>query len=368
MTSSGARDAIANTATPVGEAKVSRSPLSHWWLLVYFLPAPLAVIVLAGDQGRWWELPLRDLALMILHTAFIGGIIHALYEWVVGPRLSGKPLAVRIAAHAITIELAVIVGLTAALPIANTIRPLSERNFVFDIFLASVLSGAYVGGALTVQMLHGRAQASEQRANREREARARAEVRALQARTNSHFLFNALNALSGHIRTDPELAETLTLGMARLMRYSLDAARHRRVPLKRELDAVRDYLNVEGARYGPRLRYDFDVDPAANDALVPPMSVQPLVENAILHGVGGGLKEGEVWVTASVRNDRLRIEVIDDGPGPGRSTHTGSATSLTDLRERLELLYGGRASFSLASRDPRGSKATLDLPHEQEED
>ncbi len=152
------------------------------------------------------------------------------------------------------------------------------------------------------------------------------------------------------------------------MRYSLDAARHRYVPLTQELDAVRDYLAVEGARYGARLRYEFDVDPAAHQAPVPPMSIQPLVENAILHGVGAGQKEGELRVTASVRDDVLRAEVIDDGPGPGGSAHTGSATSLADLRERLDLLYGERASFRLTPHEPRGSTATLELPYEHTEE
>jgi hypothetical protein len=177
-----------------------------------------------------------------------------------------------------------------------------------------------------------------------------AEVRLLQAQMNPHFLFNALNAVLAS-KDDPHEVERVTQGLADYLRAALRASRPLE-PLGRELDALEGYLTVEEARFGSRLACSIDCDRAARGVLVPPLLVQPLVENAIKYGSnpeGGPLR---VAVRAAVADGRLTVEVANTGtwqtaPEPTRSHGLG----LHGLRRRLELLYGRAASVAIAEAD-----------------
>jgi LytS/YehU family sensor histidine kinase len=136
------------------------------------------------------------------------------------------------------------------------------------------------------------------------------------------------------------------------------------VPLLREAQIVTDYLAVQEARFGSRLCAHVEVDDAAASALVPPMCLQPLVENAVLHGVAPRREGGTIRVSARVRSGALLLEVQDDGPEPGaqrRAQHRGTGSSLRDLKARLRLLYGERAAL-IAGPVPGGFRARVTLP------
>ena len=347
-------------------ARRRRSPLSHYWLLAYFVPLPVTIYLVNPGSFADGSIPPLTLRMTLLHTLTIGCTAHALLEWVVGPWLQRlRPWAMPLAFLLIT-QASVIIGLVIALPVASQIVPLEERSLLWTWFQSSVYAIAYGGFALTAETLWKRAKTHAARADQEKAARRRAEERALQARTSAHFLFNALNTLAGLVREDPEAAEEMTLGMARIMRYSLSGASEPRVPLHRELAAVRDYLSIESVRFGDRIHWEIAVDESARGALVPPMSVQPLVENAILHGIAGGRKTGAVRIAAMRQRGRLRITICDDGPGPGQSSHRGSGTNLRELAARLELLYGDDARVALrpAPGAAEGCEASLDIPFE----
>jgi hypothetical protein len=213
-----------------------------------------------------------------------------------------------------------------------------------------------------VQELRDHAALAEQRARLAREAALRAQLEALQARTNPHFLFNGFNTVASLIADDPARAEENLLRLAEIMRYALEGSRAREVPLARELEIVRDYLELQAARFGERLRFRIEVDPRARSIAVPPLSVQPLVENAVLHGLGTRRAGGEVEVHVSCGARAAFIDVLDDGVGPEASEHRGTGTALRDLEQRLHILYGEAGKLERGQRAQGGYRVRVTLP------
>lgn len=196
----------------------------------------------------------------------------------------------------------------------------------------------------------------------ERHAKIQAELAALRARMDPHFLFNSLNAIAALVHVDPDLAERTVERVAELLRYTLATGDERLVPLARELSITRDYFQIERARFGERVTLSVDIADALTERLVPPLAVQVLVENAILHAAQRSTAPVAIVVRALALGDGLAIEVDDDGPGPGASTHRGAGTGLRDLGARLALLYGAGALVSLQPREGGGTRARIDLP------
>lgn len=227
-------------------------------------------------------------------------------------------------------------------------------GFVFGA-LALSLAFLYDGFEL-------RAREGELHAELSRREAVDARLEALQARTNPHFLFNSLNAIAGLVPLDPERAERAIETLSLAMRYALDSTRTPFVSLERELEAAREYLELERLRFGDRLRLELDVEPGLGPAPVPPLSLQPLVENAVRHGIAQREEGGELRVTVAREGARLLLRVDDDGPGPGASTQKGTGTALRDLRSRLDLLYGDTASLDVESGPEGGCRVDLRVP------
>ncbi|WP_437623861.1 sensor histidine kinase [Sorangium sp. So ce1151] len=164
-------------------------------------------------------------------------------------------------------------------------------------------------------------------------------------------------------RSLPSHEITLLVGrLARLFRYSLEGSERHVVPLGDEISNVTEYLEVERVRFRERLRYAVLVDPALHSIEVPPMLLQPLVENAVKHGASRRVEGGSVTLRAELAGDDLLLFVLDDGPGPEGSSHRGTGTSLLDLRERLRLLYGEDGRLSAGVGPEGGFMARLRLP------
>jgi two-component sensor histidine kinase len=171
----------------------------------------------------------------------------------------------------------------------------------------------------------------------------RAELRALRAQINPHFLFNALNAVAGCIRTRPEVADDTLAQLAEVFRYTLSRSHNEWVRLAEEFDFVRSYLAVEQVRFGDRLQTTVTGDSAAADASIPAMIIQPLVENAIQHGTSRVIGNAKVAIDITLHGGVLRIEVSDNGPGfPAGFTLTDarSGHGLRNVAERLQGYYG----------------------------
>jgi signal transduction histidine kinase len=208
---------------------------------------------------------------------------------------------------------------------------------------------------------------------REREARSReleaqlgqARLEALRSQVRPHFLFNALNTVSMLVRNgESERAVQMVAGIGELLRSSLAESPEQEVPLAAELGFVRRYLSIEEFRFPDRLRVEVDVDEELLSAEVPNLILQPLVENAIRHGVAKHSSSGLVRIAARRRNGWLELSVEDDGPGlpEGFEPDAGSGIGLRNVRSRMEQLYGGRQEFVIENAAPKGAAARLRIP------
>jgi two-component system sensor histidine kinase AlgZ len=251
--------------------------------------------------------------------------------------------------------------------VSLAVRPLHNQVCGRDIpagqfaLTAVLISCLIFLPAMAVQAQRNRTEAVERVAQAQRQAALLAQLQALQARTNPHFFFNSINTVASLIPEDPQLAERTLERLADLFRYALDSARTPRVPLSREFELVSDYLAIQQARFGARLRSTVTLDPALAAFEVPPLLLQPLVENAILHGLGDR-RAGKVEVEARREGDRVVIEVRDDGPGPGASGHRGTRTSVRELEERVRLAFGEGGLLALEAAPGGGCLARLALP------
>jgi len=191
-----------------------------------------------------------------------------------------------------------------------------------------------------------------------------AELRALQSQINPHFLFNALNTLYGTIPRESADARRMVLNLAEIFRYSLRADRTM-IPLSEELEIVRAYLEIETLRLGDKLKTEISVDQTASTALIPVLSVQPLIENAVKHGVAGRSGPGTVRLDARTTPNGVCIEVSDDGGGfqplDRRRSGSGGGVGLENVRQRLRLCFGESSCVQIESTD-RGSMVSFLVP------
>jgi len=192
-----------------------------------------------------------------------------------------------------------------------------------------------------------------------------ARVDALISQINPHFLFNTLNTVSSLVRFDPDMARTVILKLSNILRRRLKAQVHFS-PLRQEIEFIDDYLDIEVVRFGrDKLKIQKQIDPDALDAVVPSMILQPLVENAIRHGIAPKIEGGTITLRAARNNGKLTIEVSDDGVGiPEEKRHEvyDSGIGISNVRERLNVLYGAEFSFRIDSRPGQGTSIRLEIP------
>jgi glucose-6-phosphate-specific signal transduction histidine kinase len=207
---------------------------------------------------------------------------------------------------------------------------------------------------------------TRRRRQREKEARLRrelhdAELRALEAQINPHFLFNCLNSIRGLVTENPPLAQEMITRFATLLRYNLNRDVGHTVPLSAEAEVVADYLALEQVRFEDRLRVQFDIEPKAASVQVPPMVLQTLVENALKHGIGQLPEGGEIRIQAASEPESLVLRVENTGQLAERKP-ADPQIGLSNIRERLRLLYGDRARLQLANGDSKHVTATVWIP------
>jgi signal transduction histidine kinase len=216
-------------------------------------------------------------------------------------------------------------------------------------------------GATHAHHYYERFRERELRASQLEAELAHSQLHRLKMQLQPHFLFNSLNAVSTLIETDPEAAERMLSQLAGLLRESLREDAPHEVSLQDELTLLDRYLEIEKTRFSDRLSVGFDVDPSVLGARVPNFLLQPLVENAVRHGVARRSRAGRVDVRAWLDNGSLRLEVRDDGPGlapPPRAAGIG----LSNTRARLERLHGANYELALENLPEGGAVASVRLP------
>ncbi len=258
---------------------------------------------------------------------------------------------------AIVLYLTARVGLTNALQISATF---AWWQLLSGMWVYGLLAG--VSYALRVT---GRLREREAAAARADAQRMRAELNALRGQLNPHFLFNTLHTLSALVSQDPAVAQNAVERLADLLRYVLDAKRFEReeVTLAEELVFVRDYLGLEQLRFAERLSVVEDIDDDALDLMIPSLTLQPLVENAIKHGIEPRAGGGTMSIRASVSDDVLTLHISDDGPGAiAETVNTARGVGLRAVRQRIATRYGARGSFAIATSLGKGFSITITLP------
>jgi two-component system LytT family sensor kinase len=194
-----------------------------------------------------------------------------------------------------------------------------------------------------------------------------ARLDALQRQINPHFLFNTLNSIAALVRSKPELARTMTVKLANILRALLKD-HDTYVPLSEELSFTDDYLDIEVVRFGPdKLRVEKEIDPRTLDVMVPSILLQPLIENSIKHGLEPRIHGGTVTLRSRFEGNRLVIEVADDGVGMGNRPasalrRTGAGIGMKNVQERLEVLYGPQVRFTVVSSPGRGTLVSIEIP------
>jgi sensor histidine kinase YesM len=203
---------------------------------------------------------------------------------------------------------------------------------------------------------------------REGELRAsQAQLQALKMQLHPHFLFNALHSISALVHSDPDAADKMIARLGDFLRLTLDSAAAQEVTLKQELEFLNCYLEIERTRFRDRLTTHIDADPQVLDCVVPNLILQPIVENAIRHGVSQRAAHGHVEVRASRAGQTLRLEVRDNGRGLPEGAEVnrakqGGGVGLANTRARLQQLYGGSYRFELQNAPAGGAVVTLEIP------
>jgi two-component system, LytTR family, sensor kinase len=334
-----------------------------------------ASLVARGQPFAWWLTTLWQLVSLV---AWAVGMPLVLRLWrAVHVADDTAPKPDEVVAHALT---AVAIAAThAVLLVLGTLVvhvPLGTSSvanaigWAFAAYLPlDVLTYVAVAGAAYASNADRRAHAAATREGAVRGELAVAQLAGLRAQLRPHFLFNALNTASVMAgRGDADGTRRVLTGLAELLRYVMrgsderDAAAANTVPLRDEIAFIEQYLAIERERFPERLRAKVDVAPDLQEVYVPALLLQPLVENAIKHGLGGRIGAGEVVVRAWREGDTLRLSVADDGPGPSSPTDGSAGIGLVNTRARLTVFYGSAATLSLEPGATGGAIVLVTLP------
>jgi anti-sigma regulatory factor (Ser/Thr protein kinase) len=263
----------------------------------------------------------------------------------------------------------------AAIAIASAIRALimsfghSHTVEPGPPLVASVATGLLIYSLIAVSYqaiaYHGMAKARDAIAAKLRADLAEARLAGIEGKLHPHFLFNALNSIAALVRIDPPRAEVMVVQLSELLRAALRANPMQEVSLGDALELTEQYLAIERVRFQHRLRATVEASDAARRGRVPQLILQPLVENAVRHGIAPLDAGGSVTITARVQGDTLVMTVEDDGVGLGNAPpeRAGSGLGLNAVRSALSHLYGTAQRFDIRARDPRGTTVTIAMPY-----
>lgn len=317
----------------------------------WFVGAPAGAF--AGAPVRW-----------MLHSFAIGAIFSVSFyltcavpvpwmaRWVDGwPRWSAWPVVIATAMVGGSLGCVIAILSVRHLLHIHVVSPVSmSRLIAFDAILAALI--AIVLGIYSQKEL---------RARRAAEAAARAQSYALQSQINPHFFFNTLNTISALIPSDPAAAQRMIGRLAEMFRYTLACGQADLVPLEREVDFVRNYLELEKERFRQRLTFRLPEAAETSAIMLPGLTLQPLVENAVRHGVAKRLEGGEVRVQVARENGTAVVAVVNQTDGPA-TIEVKPGHAVANVRDRLRLAFGDRSALSWRNANPDTLAVELRVP------
>ena len=350
-------------------------PIFAGWALYWLLNA--AQVRLSSSYSRAMPMPWGSALLMQYPLAAVWALATPGILWL-GQRfpLERRRLALSVPVHVLA-SVVIVFALdllyawhTASFVDYPVVRPIFRRALqLFEVWF--IADGLLYWFVLTIGYV-----VQHQRSLRERELAAaelqtqlaRADLQALKMQLHPHFLFNALHTIGSLVRTgDRDTAVKVVAGLGDLLRRMLDDGSQQEVPLRQEIDFIRNYLAIEQVRFRDRLRVAINVDDAALDARVPHLILQPLVENAIRHGIGPHASAGLLTVSARRSGDRVHLLVRDDGPGigNGNGAEPRPGIGLANTRERLTRLYGRHYGLEVRNAADGGVEACVEVPYQR---
>lgn len=339
------------------------APFRHKWLFVLlWTNAAVAVVELIAfvvGPARTTRDLLQGLAFTFAYANLTSILAALILGWLIEKAAVRKVSPWKIAIPGIPVFVVAACLLAQSLLVAAGLA--SPRRFWVDCFytlrFALPLALVFGLGAMTYGMLLSRVQVMEQELlqkqiaeERSRKLAVEARLRSLESWIHPHFLFNTLNSISALITLDPARAEQTVGRLATLLRASLDFSAHSLIPLHREIAIVEDYLDIEQVRLGDKLRARVEVPAELRETMVPTMSVQSLVENAVKHGIVPAPEGGDLVVAAHANAGSVTIEVADTGPGFALAGIC-AGHGLDKLVQRLDALFGDRARLNVFRRD-----------------
>ena len=331
----------------------------------------LIVLTIAAFGGRLTWNRVQEIAIFALA---IGYVQHFLYTLVIATarrKRSWAPLLM----HPLTLSLLVpVVGIYVGFMVALAVMSGAVRLFTFHDgwreFVFSACIAVAIGWVLWEATEANRLREVSRRERAELEAaaalsdkeRATAELKTLRAQVEPHFLYNTLSNVASLIDREPATAKHMTERLIGYLRHTLDASRRDNATVGDELAIVSDYLEILRLRMGERLAFSIDVTDEVRAIPMSPMLLQPLVENAIKHGLEPKIEGGSIVVSAAVHESILQIRITDTGLGFGVATDTaGSGSGLANVRARLKALYGDAAKLTI-EQPTEGTRICISLP------
>jgi len=327
---------VAQSAKIPYRSALSSMSISTAIMALYTLPAWL-LIIREMDALSWpWKIAAHAVVAPIYSVAWFESYVTA-FRWVFGQQV---------------LEMA----------------QLAENRWwmMSSTFIVYLLQFAIFHVIRSIQRLRDQEKQAAELQNLARER----EMAALKAQVNPHFLFNTLNSISAMVTRDPEETRRMIARLAELLRYALDSSERDFVALRDELYFVRSYLEIESKRFGGRLRVEQEIAPETMDVLVPPMILQPLVENAVRHGIAPSEEGGRITLRIRLADGRLLVSVEDTGvgveDGDTRSL-TQNGVGLRNTDARLRRLFGPEAGLRLEPREPHGFRVSFSIPMSKQE-
>lgn len=297
--------------------------------------------------------PWGDLTLTSLFMQWAGLMSAAILCLSRGLLSRQSNLGAGIVAYLLVLATITLLGEAAFYLLSNTPTPIFTADHA--VFLLRNLAISAIVTALALRYFYVTHQ-WKQRTRAEADAR----LQALQARIRPHFLFNSINTITSLIHTQPDAAEEALLDLSDLFRASL-GKEQRHIPFHEEEALTRRYLHMESLRLGDRLKLEWDTSAIPPDALLPPLILQPLVENAVYHGIEPSPAGGTVALQGRVEGKHLVLKLSNPLPASDTPRRQGNRMALENIRERLAAHYGGKATLSLEHVDDHFS-VTLSLP------
>ncbi len=329
--------------------------LAFWTLLALFFASQTGMTYLYGQGSAPWSFIVK----LALSEWYIWAALSPVVVWLArrfpferGRRLRALAVHLPVCLMLVTLKIVAEDAIRQNLFGLDKMNPIAKLHFSFLTYWAIV-------GVTHAFAYYRRYREQELTASQLETQLAHAQLQALQMQLQPHFLFNTLHAISTLMHRDLEAADRMIARLSELLRLALDHSGVQQVPLRQELEFLEKYLEIEQTRFQDRLTVKMEIDPAALDALVPNLILQPLVENAVRHGIAPRPEPGTIEIRARPVGGTLQIEIINSGGG--RAAEIQEGVGLRNTRERMAKLYAGEQRFVLIQRGGQAC-ARLEIP------